>query len=483
MDTRDIPTGQPTPLPSRPSATPVFNAAPDAVAARHPLLTAPVAGALARLAAPNLLGMSATTAVSIAETAYIGRLGASALAAAALVLPMIMLMGMMSAGAMGGGVSSAISRALGAGDDDRANALARHAAVIGLAMGLGFTLLLTGFGGALFRLLGGRGETLAQAAAYGAIVFTAATFVWLMNIFASVLRGSGNMAGPSAAMLSMAALQVVLGGTLCFGWGPAPRLGIVGVGLGQAIAALLGASIMFAMLRAPGARVRLKLRGAPLRWGHFADILKVGGPALLSPIQTVGAILVITAIAARFGVETLAGYGIGSRLEFLLVPIAFSVGVASLPMVGLAIGAGDVARARRVAWTAGAMAAAGLGAIGLVLALAPQLWVSLFTQDPGVRAAAALYLRFAGPAFIFFGLSLALYFASQGAGRILGPLLAGTARLAFIALGGWLLIASNAPSWSLFALVAGGMVVMGVMTAGFVALTPWGPVRPLPASG
>jgi Na+-driven multidrug efflux pump len=74
---------------------------------------------LAKLAAPNLLGMMATTAVSITETVYLGLLGIGALAASALVLPLIMLMGMMSAGAMGGGVSSAISRALGAGDVER----------------------------------------------------------------------------------------------------------------------------------------------------------------------------------------------------------------------------------------------------------------------------------------------------------------------------------------------------------------------------
>lgn len=440
----------------------------------HPLLHAPIATTLAKLAAPNLLGMAATTAVSIAETVYIGRLGAESLAATALVLPMIMLMGMMSGGALGGGVSSAVSRALGAGDGAHAEVLARHALVIGLAMGLIFTLILTVFGGALFHLLGGRGETLRLASLYAGIVFSTAAAIWLSNVFAAVLRGSGNMVGPSGVMMAGAALQVVVGGALCFGWGPAPRLGIVGVGLGQVLTSVLSAALLFSLLRKPAAKVRLKVIG-PLRREGFMDILRVGGPALLSPIQTVGTVLIITAIAARFGVETLAGYGIGSRLEFLLVPIAFSVGVASIPMVGLAIGAGDVPRARKVAWTAGVMGALGLGAVGLVLSLAPDLWVSIFTRDPGVRAAAALYLHFAGPAFIFFGMSLSLYFASQGSGRILGPLLAGTLRMAVIAAGGWLLVVNNAPSWTLFALVSFGMVVMGVATAGFVALTPWGP--------
>jgi putative MATE family efflux protein len=454
--------------------------AADGAAPRHPLLSAPVAPTLVRLAAPNLLGMAASTAVSIAETVYIGRLGVEPLAAAALVLPMIMLMGMMSAGAMGGGVSSAVSRALGAGDVARAEALARHGAVIGVAMGLFFTVVLAVFGGALFHLLGGRGETLRLAALYAGVVFSAATGIWLTNIFASVLRGSGNMAGPSAVIFGGAGLQVIIGGALCFGWGPAPALGIIGVGVGQAAIAMLSTVVLYLLLRAPKARVRMNLIGF-LDRDHFMDILRVGGPALFSPLQTVGTILIITAIAARFGVETLAGYGIGSRLEFLLVPIAFSVGVASLPMVGLAIGAGDIARARKVAWTAGAMGAAGLGSVGLVLAIAPHLWVGIFTSDPEIRAAASLYLRFAGPAFIFFGLSLSLYFASQGSGRILGPLLAGTLRMALIAGGGWLLVANDAPSWTLFALVAAGMVVMGVATAGFVAITPWGP-RPAPKS-
>jgi len=267
-----------------------------------------------------------------------------------------------------------------------------------------------------------------------------------------------------------------LGGTLCFGWGPAPQLGIVGVGLAQITTSSVSAILLFSLLRSSRAKVQLKFSGG-IRHDLFADILRVGAPALLSPIQTIGTVLIVTAIAARFGVENLAGYGIGSRLEFLLVPVAFSVGVASIPMVGLAIGFGDVPRARRVAWTAGAMGAAGLGSVGLLLSIAPELWVTLFTRDPLVQHAAALYLHFAGPAFAFFGLSLALYFASQGAGRIGGPLLAGTARMVVVAIGGWILVVNQAPAWALFAVVSLGMVVMGVGTAIGVAVTSWEPRR------
>ena len=125
----------------------------------------------------------------------------------------------------------------------------------------------------------------------------------------------------------------------------------------------------------------------------FVDILKVGAISCLSPLQTVLTILIFTKILAGFGTETLAGYGMGSRLEFLLVPIAFAFGIASVPMVGMAMGAGLVARARRVAWTAAAAAGLTVGLIGLVVAIEPALWVSLFTSDPGVTAAASFLFR------------------------------------------------------------------------------------------
>src|SRR4029079_10205019 len=137
--------------------------------------------------------------------------------------------------------------------------------------------------------------------------------------------------------------------------------------------------------------------------------------------QTVLTILIFTKILASFGTETLAGYGMGSRLEFLLTPIAFAFGGASVPMVGMAMGAGLVARARRVAWTAGASASLTVGIVGLIVAIWPALWVSLFTSDPGVTAAAYSYFAWAGPAFAFFGMGACLYFSSQGAAKVGGP--------------------------------------------------------------
>ena len=441
----------------------------------NPILSAPVLPTLLRLALPNLAAMLAATLVAVAETVYVGRLGTAPLAAIALVFPLVMLMQMLSAGAMGGGVSSAISRALGGGDRARAEQLAVHACVIGLLVGSAFSVLFATLAEPLLRLLGGRGAVLEQAVIYARVALAAAVLTWMLNTLASIVRGTGDMRVPSAALLAAAGLQVAVGGGLGLGIGSFAGYGIAGVAAGLAVAYAIAAGFLLWFLCSGRARITLRLRPVTLSTDMFLDILKVGAVSALSPLQTTLTVLILTALAARFGTTTLAGYGIGARLEFLLVPIVFAVGVAAVPMVGMAIGARDVARARRVAWTAAGVAVAVLGIVGLTVTAVPGAWSGLFTQDRAVRAAADLYLVWAGPGFAFLGLGLSLYFASQGSGRMLPPVLAGMARLLVIGAGGVALVAADAPAWALFALVAASMVAYGLSTAAAVYLTRWGP--------
>ena len=250
----------------------------------EPLLTAPIMTALVRFALPNMAAMLATALATVAETAYVGRFGVPSLAGMALVFPMVMLQMMLSGGAMGGGVSSAVSRALGAGAPERANALAVHAMWIGLAAGALTSLLMLSWGPAVYAGLGGRGEALAQAVAYSNVAFVGSIGVWLMNTFASVLRGSANMRVPSATFLLVSLAQVAIGGALGLGWGPLPRLGMPGVAAGQVIAFSVGAAYLYLYLRAGRSKIRLSVRATPLRGELLRDILRVGALACISPL-------------------------------------------------------------------------------------------------------------------------------------------------------------------------------------------------------
>lgn len=441
------------------------------------LLSGAILPTLLRLTVPNLIALCSATVVSIAETIYVGSLGVAALGGIALAFPIFMLMQMLSAGAMGGTVSGAVSRALGAGDRDRAQALALCSLVIAAIFGILFTAAVLAFGPALYRMLGGSGVVLDQALAFSNVAAWAIVGIWLTNTLASIARGSGNMVVPAGTLLAAGLCQVVVGGVLGLGLGPFPRLGIAGVAAGQLAAFSFSGAFLLWHLRSGQARLPLRFASGLLSIERFLDILRIGAVAMLSPLLSVAAILVLTGLVARFGPQALAGYGIGVRLEFLLIPIAFSVGVASVPMVGTAIGAANLHRARQIAWTAGAVAASALGLLGLLGLIAgsfPWLWVDLFTSVPVVRDTAYAYLHIAAFGFAFFGLGLCLYFASQGAGRVGGAIIAQALRLAVIVGGGAILVEQSAPLSAVFALSAGAMILMGLGTALFVRLSRWG---------
>ena len=314
-----------------------------------------------------------------------------------------------------------------------------------------------------------------RAVSYVQIFFGGAVVPWLMNTLAGVLRGTGNMKLPSLMILNSAVCQIILGGTLGLGLGPVPQLGMRGVAAGSLIAFSISISVMAWYLFSGRARVVPKIRGLRIQAAMLFDILKVGAVSCFSPLQSVLTISIFTHMLAGFGTAVLAGYGIGARLEFMLTSVAFAFGIGSVPMIGMAIGAGNIARARRIAWTAGAMSFVSVGAMASVIAVFPDLWVTIFTHDESVRLASRQYLSTAAPCYAFVGLAASMYFSSQGAAKVLGPVLAQSARLAFIALGGFWLSTHDATAKNFFALAASSMVVLGVLSCASVILTRWGP--------
>ncbi len=438
------------------------------------LLEGPVARTLLWLAAPNVLVMVLQAAVSTLDAVFVGWLGSAALAGVSLVFPLVMLMQTMSAGGMGGGVASAVARALGAGRRADADALVIHAIVVALVMGGAFTLTLELAGPALYRTMGGTDEVLSAAVAYSRVLFGGAVAYWLFNTLGSAIRGTGNMAVPASVMVASGLLYLALSPALILGWGPLPRLGIAGAAVASVLSFGLGSLALLGFLVAGRSLVRPVLHGRGLRRALFWEILRVGAPGALNTVFTNLTIVVLTALVGPFGATALAGYGMGARLEYLQIPIVFGLGSGLVTMIGTSIGAGDRARAVRVAWVGAGMAAGITGAIGILAALFPHAWLGLFTADPAVLAAGTRYLTIVGPFYSFFGAGLALYFASQGAGRLLWPLCAGFTRLVVAGAGGWLAVRGLGGGLpGLYMTMAAALVVLGVMNIAAIHLGAW----------
>ncbi|HVG50334.1 MAG TPA: MATE family efflux transporter, partial [Xanthobacteraceae bacterium] len=299
---------------------------------------------------------------------------------------------------------------------------------------------------------------------------------WMSALLAAALRGAGLVRAPAVISLVGALVLVPLSPLLLFGWGPIPRFGIAGGGAAVAIYSTVSAlALVIYLCVGP---MGLRLTPARLRWSLFKDILSVGGLSALGTIQTNLTVALVTGAVGIYGTHAIAGYGIASRLDYLLVPILFGFGTGVITMVGTAVGAGDKARARRVAWVGVLIGGGTTALIGAAVAMFPQVWVGLFSSDPVVVATGTQYLRIVAPFYGFFGIGMMIYFASQGADRVAIPFFGGLGRLVLAGFGGWIVAAKFGIGLSsLFAIVAASYALYALVCIAGMKVSGWGVAR------
>jgi MATE family, multidrug efflux pump len=444
------------------SPTAAATSAPSApVAGRTKLLLeAPVFATLLRLSTPNILNLLAIAGMITFDGLFVGRLGPDALAGVSLAFPFVMLMQHTAASGMGGGVSSAIARALGAGKRNVADALAFHAFVLALGLAAAFSTVLLAGAPFIFRAMGGQGAALSAGLAYAAVAFSGAVSICMLNLLGSAVRGTGNMSLPAWVIIGSVIAHVCISPVLIFGLGPVPALGPAGAGWGLIMPFGAGSLVLLAYLRSSRSLVTLVFRGVSLQWSLFAEILKVGVPGLINVTINNLSVVLLTAIAGRLGRDVAIGYAMGARLEYILIPLAFGIGTAIIAMVGTNWGAEQYDRARRIAWLGGTTTGAACAAIGLIVALFPGLWMGLFTSDGTIIGVGASYLRIIGPIYGLYGLGMALYFATQGVGRPLVTVASNGLRLT---------ISAGAALLGMYLFEAGAMGLFLAVALGFLA--------------
>jgi len=393
------------------------------------LLEGPILPTLLRLAAPNILNLVAFVGVIVFDGFFLGRIGTDALAGASLAFPFVMLVLQTTNSGLGAGVSSAVARSLGAGKRERADEIVFHAFLLALALGAIFSIVMLLVTPVIFQWMGGRDKMLADALSYANVALGGAICITVLNLLGNAARGTGNMSLHAGVLVGCVVAHIALSPLLIFGWGPIPALGPAGAGWGLVIPFAVGSLIMIVYLRSSRSIVRLNFRGIAPRWEIFADILKVGVPGLVNTAITNLSVVVLTGIAGQFGPQAAIGYAMGARLEYIMQPIAFGFGTAIVAMVGTNWGAGQYDRARRIGWTGAITTAVVCGTVGLIVALQPNLWIGLFSDEAEVARFGALYLQIVGPAYLFFGLGLGLFFVSQGFGRGVAAMNANAVRL------------------------------------------------------
>ena len=434
----------------------------------------PIFPLLIKMSAPNTVAFLINAVVVLAEFWFISQLGITPLAAVTLAFPAIMLTQQMAFGALGGAVTSSIARSLGAADKPRAEKLLWHSLYISCFGALAFLIIFFIFGEPLLRILGGTGALLEESLAYCFVYLLGAIVVWLSGSLTAALRGMGDMQFPAVLTVVCAGIQVFFSAGFILGSFGLPKLGLVGSAWSMIVTSGFMALVTLIKISSPSSPVRLKLKRLTIERELFEDIFSVALPASLSPIMTVATVLLLTGLIGQFGTSAIAGYGIGSRVEFLLIPIVFGIGTAMTAMVGTNIGAKNIERAEKIgmvgATTAGLLSAV----IGLALALTPNLWISIFTSDPETLLVTKQYIQILGVCYVFQGYGLSLYFASQGANAMKWPIIITAIRLIVFSV-----LALVAVYWLSYGLVsifyasAIAMVVFGILMVISLKMGAW----------
>jgi len=431
------------------------------------LLQKPIATTMVRLAIPNGIVMAVQILIGLLEVYFISRLGVDALGGVAPVFPLVSLLVAVSQGAIGGGIVTAVGRAVGTGRIVTASDYTWYAVALAVPLGLATTVVMLALGPSLYARMGLSGNALAIATSYSAIVFAGAILVWLFNFLMAVVRGTGNMMVPVLVVCAGTLILVPLSPALIFGafgyQGLGPSGGAVALLVYYAIGTLAYAAYLwgrFGILKPSIALPKLSLEPA-------LAILRVGGMSTVVSATTNLTLAIVTAYVAFGGVEALAGYGAASRLEFLLVPLAYSVGGPVGIIVSANLGAGKIDRAVKASWLGVLMGCVLTELVGLAAASFPHMWIGMFSQDPDVLRVGADYLHRVGPFFGFFGVGYVLYCAGQATKRMGASVFAALIRAAIAVLGGLAAVWFNADvTWNFIA------VALGMIAFGLFALPP-----------
>jgi Na+-driven multidrug efflux pump len=289
---------------------------------------------------------------------------------------------------------------------------------------------------------------------------SAAALIWLFNLLMAVVRGTGNLQVPVIVVCGGALILVPLSPVLIFGAfgfeGLGPSGGAVAMLVYYGLGTLAYAAYLWGRFGVLKPSIRLP------RLSPALAVLRVGGMSAVVSATTNLTLAIVTAYVAMGGVEALAGYGAGSRLEFLLVPLAYGIGGPVGIVISANLGAGQIERAISASWIGVLMAGAMTELIGLTAAAFPQAWIGIFSQDPSVLQVGAEYLHRVGPFFGFFGIGYALYCVGQATRRMEASVFAALLRAAIAVLGGLAVVWLKADvTWN-FVAVALGMVAFGL---------------------
>lgn len=400
-------------------------------AARARLTEGPVGRHLTDMTVPVLFGITTMMAQSLIDTWFIGQVGDAELAAFGFGFPILMIMTSVAIG-LGAGTSSVVARAIGAADHRRAKRLATDSLLLSFLI----TAVVATLGvltiDPLFRLMGAPEELMPLIRGFMTIFYAGVPFVVVGMVGMASMRATGDTRLPSALMIAASVLNVILDPILIFGIGPVPAMGLNGAAMAALLArgAIFVGTLYFLKTRLDMVSFR---RPDPVELGKsWRDILHVGIPAAgTNVIVPVGAAFV-TAMIARFGPDAVAGFGVASRIESMMLVMFYALSAIIGPFVGQNLSAGREDRILR------ALRLCTLFCVGSGLLIAAALaglsgfLPTLFSDSDSVNRVTTLFLWLAPISYGTYGMVMVMCASFNGIGKPMPAVYISVGRIAVL---------------------------------------------------
>ena len=382
-----------------------------------------------QLSLPAILTQITTIAMQYINSAMVGALGADASAAIGLVASSTWLFGGVTT-AVSAGFSVQVAHRIGAGEDTEARTIVRHGLAAALTLAALLALLGLGICRQLPCWLGGGAEICADASAYFLTFSLMLPFSQLNSLTAGFLQCAGDMVTPSVLNAVMCGLDVVCNALLI------PHFGVLGAGMGTALACALVSLAMAWCCCVRNAQLRLRRGEAhAFRPEILKKAFRIGAPVAVQEIAMNGAMVASTMILAPLGAAAIAANSFAVTAESLCYMPGYGVGSAATTLVGRSVGAGDAVQARRYGNICTALGGALMGCTGLLMMIFCPFVFRLLTPVAEVRTLAAQVLRIGLLAEPLFGVSIAAAGALRGAGDTLVPSLLNLGSIWIVRLG------------------------------------------------
>ena len=387
---------------------------------RHDYTTGSIGKAIFLLAVPMVLEMMMESLFAVADTFWVGRLGANAVATIGLTETMMIIIYTVAMG-LGIAASAIIARRIGEHDRDGASTSAVQALVLATVFSVILAALGAFFAADLLRLMGAAPDVIATGTNFTRVMLGGSTTVFLLFMINACFRGAGDAAIAMRVLIFANTLNMILGPLFIFGIGPFPKLGVTGAAVATTIGRGLGVVFALSRLVKGHGALEIRRRHLVLDTGTMQRMLTLAGngtfQVLVGSLNWIG----LVRLMSSFGSTAMAGYTIAIRLVIFALLPAWGLSNAAATLVGQSLGAGNPERAEQSVWTAARYNLVFLGGMGLLfIAIAPWI-VSAFTTDAEVARVATFGLRTIAAGFPFFAFGMVFTQAFNGAGDTVTP--------------------------------------------------------------